>query len=47
MLIGCGLVVLILIAFLYEWRTAVISLTAIPLSDRRRRLRCSIAWVGR
>ncbi len=32
MLIGCGLVTLILIAFLFEWRTAVISLTAIPLS---------------
>ncbi|HMC63905.1 MAG TPA: efflux RND transporter permease subunit, partial [Gemmataceae bacterium] len=32
MLIGCVLVALILIAFLFEWRTAVISLTAIPLS---------------
>jgi Cu/Ag efflux pump CusA len=32
MLIGCGLVALIVIAFLFEWRTAVISLTAIPLS---------------
>ena len=32
MLIGCVLVVLILIAFLFEWRTALISLTAIPLS---------------
>src|SRR5262245_26686256 len=31
-LIGCGLVALIVIAFLFEWRTAVISLTAIPLS---------------
>lgn len=31
-LIGCVLVVLILIAFLFEWRTVVISLTAIPLS---------------
>src|SRR5205823_920554 len=31
-LIGCVLVTLILIAFLFEWRTAVISLTAIPLS---------------
>ncbi len=30
--LGCGLVVIILIAFLYDWRTAVISLTAIPLS---------------
>src|SRR5262249_55640494 len=32
MLIGCLRVALILIAFLFEWRTAVISLTAIPLS---------------
>ena len=29
---GCLLVVAVLIAFLFEWRTAVISLTAIPLS---------------
>jgi CzcA family heavy metal efflux pump len=29
---GCVLVAAILIAFLFEWRTAVISLTAIPLS---------------
>ncbi len=29
---GCLLVVAILIAFLFEWRTAAISLTAIPLS---------------
>ncbi len=32
MIVGCILVALILIAFLFEWRTAVISLTAIPLS---------------
>jgi CzcA family heavy metal efflux pump len=32
MLIGCLLVVVILAMFLYDWRTAVISLTAIPLS---------------
>lgn len=32
LLIGCGLVVVILIAFLFDWRTALISLTAIPLS---------------
>ncbi|UUO04559.1 efflux RND transporter permease subunit [Blastopirellula sp. J2-11] len=32
LLIGCVLVVIILVLFLYDWRTAVISLTAIPLS---------------
>ncbi len=32
LLIGCGLVVVILVLFLFDWRTAVISLTAIPLS---------------
>ncbi|MFO0938472.1 MAG: efflux RND transporter permease subunit [Gemmataceae bacterium] len=32
LLIGCGLVVAILILFLFDWRTAFISLTAIPLS---------------
>jgi CzcA family heavy metal efflux pump len=32
LLIGCGLVVVILVVFLFDWRTAVISLTAIPLS---------------
>jgi CzcA family heavy metal efflux pump len=30
--IGCVLVIVVLIAFLYDWRTALISLTAIPLS---------------
>ena len=29
---GCILVAIILILFLFEWRTALISLTAIPLS---------------
>jgi CzcA family heavy metal efflux pump len=29
---GCILVVIVLIVFLYDWRTAVISLTAIPIS---------------
>jgi CzcA family heavy metal efflux pump len=32
LLLGCLLVVLILAAFLFEWRTAMISLIAIPLS---------------
>ncbi len=32
MLIGCVLVVVILAAFLFDWRTALISMTAIPLS---------------
>jgi CzcA family heavy metal efflux pump len=32
LLIGCILVMLVLAAFLFEWRTAVISLVAIPLS---------------
>ncbi|TCN37656.1 CzcA family heavy metal efflux pump [Kribbella orskensis] len=32
LLIGCLLVILVLISFLFEWRTAFISLVAIPLS---------------
>ncbi|OAI29764.1 efflux RND transporter permease subunit, partial [Methylomonas koyamae] len=32
LILGCILVAVILIAFLFEWRTAVISLSAIPLS---------------
>src|SRR5437879_9085909 len=32
LLISCLLVVLVLVAFLFEWRTALISLVAIPLS---------------
>src|SRR3954453_2062358 len=32
MIVGCILVVIIIVSFLYDWRTALISLTAIPLS---------------
>jgi CzcA family heavy metal efflux pump len=32
MLVGCVLVVIILVSFLFDWRTALISLLAIPLS---------------
>lgn len=32
LLTGCILVIIVLIVFLFDWRTAVISLTAIPLS---------------
>lgn len=32
LLIGCGLVVVVLLVFLFDWRTAVISTLAIPLS---------------
>ena len=32
LLFGCGLVILVLIGFLFEWRTALISVVAIPLS---------------
>jgi len=32
MLVGCVLVIVILAAFLFDWRTALISMTAIPLS---------------
>jgi CzcA family heavy metal efflux pump len=32
LLLGCLLVIFILVAFLFEWRTALISLVAIPLS---------------
>jgi CzcA family heavy metal efflux pump len=32
LVIGCALVMVILVVFLFDWRTALISLTAIPLS---------------
>jgi CzcA family heavy metal efflux pump len=32
MWLGCILVIVVLVAFLFDWRTAIISLTAIPLS---------------
>ena len=32
LLVGCGLVIVILIAFLFEWRAALISAVAIPVS---------------
>jgi CzcA family heavy metal efflux pump len=32
MLLGCALVAMVLVAFLFDWRTAAISMTAIPLS---------------
>jgi len=32
LVVGCVLVVVVLVLFLFDWRTAVISLTAIPLS---------------
>jgi CzcA family heavy metal efflux pump len=32
LLVGCGLVVVVLIVFLYEWRTALVSVVALPVS---------------
>ena len=32
MLVGCVLVVIVLLLFLFDWRCAIISATAIPLS---------------
>ncbi|HUY92021.1 MAG TPA: efflux RND transporter permease subunit [Pirellulales bacterium] len=32
MLVGCVLVIVVLVAFLFDWRTSIISVTAIPLS---------------
>ncbi len=44
LLVGCGLVVIILVLFLFDWRTALISLTAIPLSLTAALL--IITWAG-
>jgi CzcA family heavy metal efflux pump len=44
LLIGCVLVAVVLIIFLYDWRTAFISLTAIPLSLVAAGL--ALAWAG-
>lgn len=44
LLVGCGLVVIILIVFLFDWRTALISLTAIPLSLTAALL--ILTWAG-
>ena len=44
MLLGCALVVLVLLLFLGDWRTAVISLTAIPLSILAAAL--LLHWLG-
>lgn len=44
LLIGCVLVAVVLIIFLYDWRTAFISLTAIPLSLVAAGL--VLAWTG-
>lgn len=44
LLLGCGLVVAILVLFLFDWRTALISLTAIPLSLTAAAL--ALLWAG-
>jgi CzcA family heavy metal efflux pump len=44
LLLGCLLVVLVLAAFLFEWRTALISLVAIPLSLVAAVL--TLRWLG-
>src|SRR5262249_12678728 len=42
--VGCGLVVLILAVFLFDWRTAFVSLAAIPLSLVAAIL--AMTWMG-
>ncbi|SIO38563.1 heavy metal efflux pump, CzcA family [Singulisphaera sp. GP187] len=44
MAVGCVLVVLILVTFLFDWRTALISLTAIPLSLMAATI--VLVWMG-
>ena len=44
LILGCVLVVLVLIAFLYEWRTALICVVAIPLSLLTAGL--VLSWTG-
>jgi CzcA family heavy metal efflux pump len=44
MLFGCILVAIIVVGFLFEWRTALISLTAIPLSIVAAVV--AVSWLG-
>ncbi len=44
LLVGCGLVVAVLVVFLYEWRTALVSVIALPVSLIVAAL--LLAWCG-